>query len=90
MKLTKQIDAEILKLYLRYWDAYFRGDMKTFAFMLDDNCHIIGSTEFDVFNNKKKAVKYYQAAFTKSEIGDLTKDMMIEKVTELKKGNSKK
>ena len=38
----------------------------------------------------KKAVKYYQAAFTKSEIGDLTKDMMIEKVTELKKGNSKK
>ena len=37
----------------------------------------------------KKAAKYYQIAFTKNEIGDLTKDMMIEKATDLKKMQSK-
>lgn len=37
----------------------------------------------------KKATKYYTTAFTKNEIGDLTKDMMINKASELKKGKSK-
>lgn len=32
----------------------------------------------------KKAVKSYQSAFQKEEIGDLTKDMMLDKVDELK------
>jgi hypothetical protein len=32
----------------------------------------------------KKAVKSYQAAFQKEEIGDLTKDMMLDKADELK------
>lgn len=32
----------------------------------------------------KKAIKYYQNAFQKEEIGDLTKDMMLEKADELK------
>ncbi len=32
----------------------------------------------------KKAVKYYQTAFQKEEIGDLTKDMMLDKADELK------
>ena len=33
----------------------------------------------------KKAVKAYQGAFQKEEIGDLTKDMMLDKADELKK-----
>ena len=33
----------------------------------------------------KKAVKAYQNAFQKEEIGDLTKDMMLDKADELKK-----
>ena len=37
----------------------------------------------------KKATKYYTTAFTKNEIGVLTKDMMINKASELKKGKSK-
>ncbi len=32
----------------------------------------------------KKAAKYYQAAFQKEEIGDLTKDLMLEKADEMK------
>ena len=33
----------------------------------------------------KKAAKTYQNAFQKEEIGDLTKDMMLDKADELKK-----
>ena len=61
MKLTKKLEAEILKAYHAVWDAYFRGDMRAFASMLDENCHIIGSAAGEVFNNKKSAVKYYKA-----------------------------
>ena len=33
----------------------------------------------------KKAIKYYQFAFPKEEIGDLTKDNMLDRADELKK-----
>ena len=32
----------------------------------------------------KRAIKYYQSAFQMEEIGDLTKDMMLDKADELK------
>jgi signal transduction histidine kinase len=59
MKLTKKLETEILKSYNAYWDSYFKGDMKSFATHLDDDCHIIGSTAFDIFKNKKSAVEFY-------------------------------
>ena len=37
-----------------------------------------------------KAVKAYMTAFQREEIGDLTKDMMIERADELKKSLPKK
>ena len=37
----------------------------------------------------KKAIKYYIAAYQKEEIGGLTKDMMIDKSDDLKKGFTK-
>ncbi len=61
MKLTKKLEKEILEVYNEYWDSYLKGDMKTFASILDNNCHIIGSTEFDIFKDKKSAVKFYSA-----------------------------
>ncbi len=62
MRLTKKLEKEILKLYHQYWDSYLNGDMQTFASLLDDDdCHIIGSTEFDVFDNKKDAVHFYSS-----------------------------
>ena len=45
---------------------------------------------FEKTGDFKKASKYYTTAFTKNEIGDLTKDMMINKASELKNGQSKK
>ena len=38
----------------------------------------------------KKAIKTYQSAFQKEEIGDLTKDMMLDRADELKKSLPKK
>ena len=61
MKLTKKLEAEILKAYHAVWDAYLKGDMRTFASILDENCHIIGSAAGEIFSNKKSAVKYYKA-----------------------------
>ncbi len=68
MKLSNKQEAEVLKAYHTYWDSYFKGDMETFALVLDENCHIIGSTEFDVFDNKKSAVDFYSA--TAEQIAD--------------------
>ena len=39
--------------------------------------------------DNKKALKYYQIAYQKDEIGNLTKDMMLNKVDDLKQGFAK-
>ncbi len=59
MKLTKKLEAEILKLYNKYWDAYLSGKMRTMSSIMDKNCHVIGSGMGEVFKNKKEAVRYY-------------------------------
>ena len=61
MKLTKKLEAEIVNAYNAIWDAYLKGDMRVFASMLDENCHIIGSAAGEVFSSKKSAVKYYKS-----------------------------
>ena len=61
MKLTKKLEAEILKTYSEVWNAYLSGDMRTFASILDESCYIIGSAAGEIFSNKKAAVKYYKA-----------------------------
>ncbi len=61
MKLTKKLEAEILKTYNVYWDAYLAGDMKTFASLLDDNIKVFGTAVSEVFNNKTEAVRFYKA-----------------------------
>ncbi|AWA29464.1 histidine kinase [Flavobacterium magnum] len=44
---------------------------------------------YEKTGDTKKAAKAYQNAYLMDEIGDLTKDMMLEKADELKKGGSK-
>ena len=61
MKLTKKLEAEILKIYQAYWEAYLNGDMKTFASFLDDNLTVYGTAESEIFRTKKDAVKFYTA-----------------------------
>ncbi len=59
MKLTKKTEAEILGAYHTYWESYLKGDMKTFASLLDAKCQIIGSAPGEVFSDKRSAVKHY-------------------------------
>lgn len=40
---------------------------------------------YEMNGDYKKAAKYYQSGFQKEEIGDLTKDMMLDKADELKR-----
>ena len=61
MKLNKKLEAEILKVYNAYWDSYFNGDMQAFASLLHENVQLIGSSENEVFNNKRSAMKFYKA-----------------------------
>ncbi|MDP9229078.1 MAG: nuclear transport factor 2 family protein [Bacteroidota bacterium] len=61
MKLTKQLEKEILKVYNTYWEAYLNGDMRAFTSMLDENVRIFGSSQNEAFSNKKAAVKFYKA-----------------------------
>lgn len=44
---------------------------------------------FEKLGDNKKALKSYQIAYQKEEIGNLTKDMMLNKVDDLKKGFTK-
>ena len=39
---------------------------------------------YEALGDAKRAAKSYQTAFTLPEVGDLTKDMMLEKADELK------
>ena len=61
MKLTKKLEAEVLKVYKAYWDAYLNGEMKSFGSMLDDNISVFGTAVSEVFNNKKETLRFYKA-----------------------------
>ena len=61
MKLTKKLEAEILKVYKGYWDAYLQGDMRSFGSMLDDDISVFGTAVSEVFNNKKETLRFYKA-----------------------------
>ena len=61
MKLSKKLEAEVLKAYKAYWDAYLKGDMKTFASMLADDLTVFGTAVSEVFNNKKETLRFYKA-----------------------------
>ena len=61
MKLTKKQEAEVLKAYKAYWEAYLNGDMKAFASMLDDDITVFGTAVSEVFTTKKETLKFYKA-----------------------------
>ncbi len=58
MKLTKKLEAEILKVYNAYWDNYLKGDAQAIPPLLDDNYTQFGSAEGEVFYHKKDALQF--------------------------------
>ncbi|HEY5917633.1 MAG TPA: nuclear transport factor 2 family protein, partial [Chryseolinea sp.] len=61
MKLTKKIEAEIRSVYQAYWESYLCGDLKTMGGFLSDDFILIGTSDGEVFNTKKSAMKYVKA-----------------------------
>ena len=53
MKLTKKLEAEILKAYNECWLAYLNGDLKTHASFLSEKFKIIGTAEGEQFIVKR-------------------------------------
>ena len=60
MKLTKELEKEVMVVYHAYWNGYLNGDVNAFAAFLADDVKVIGSTEGEVFFNKKDALRFYQ------------------------------
>ena len=58
MKITKQIESEILLVMDDYWSSYFRGDLETWASYLPDDYRNIGSTKAELWNSKKEIVDF--------------------------------
>jgi len=60
MKIPRKPEKEVRAVYEAYWDSYFNGDMKTMASFIDDDFKVIGSTDGEVFFNKKETMKFYE------------------------------
>ena len=60
LKLTKKQESAILKAYNSYWDAYLQGDWRKNVSFLDDSIYMVGTTEQEVYHNKKQATRFFR------------------------------
>ena len=68
MKDAKKHTQDALQIYHSYWDSYLKGDMEKMASFVDDEFQVIGSTEGEIFLNKKETIHFYEA--TADQIAD--------------------
>jgi hypothetical protein len=90
--ISKYFDNNIIN-YDIYINALHSGEFSNSQHMLGirkyDNLDYELGIMLEKKGDPKKARKYFQSAYQKEEIGDLTKEMMIDKSEEMKKANSK-
>ncbi len=60
MKLTKETENEVLKVYNTWLHAYLTGDVKTYDQYLDDAYHFIGSTNNEEFLSREATTKFFE------------------------------
>jgi signal transduction histidine kinase/DNA-directed RNA polymerase subunit N (RpoN/RPB10) len=58
MKLTKKLEAEMMDVYEAFWGGLLNVDIETYAATLDSEYRLIGTTDGEVFFNKKEAIKF--------------------------------
>ena len=58
MKITKELEAELIVVMNDYWDSYIRGDLETWASYLPDNYWNIGTNEEEVWTSKQEIVDF--------------------------------
>ncbi len=61
MKKISNPESEVMSIYEAYWDSYLKGDMETMASCIDDDFKVIGTTEGEIFFNKKEVVAFYKS-----------------------------
>ncbi len=61
MKLTKELETEILQYHYANWEANLNGDMEAFASYLDKDFSIFGSANGEVFLGREEALAFYTA-----------------------------
>jgi ketosteroid isomerase-like protein len=61
MKLSKETEVEIRRVYQTYWDAYLSGDFATFASFMVDDIVIYGTAVGEIFYTKEEALEFYTA-----------------------------
>ncbi|MDC6389396.1 ATP-binding protein [Maribacter sp. PR1] len=83
--MTKQEEAEVLKVYDTWLHSYLNGDVKTYDSYFDDAFHFIGSTNNEEFLNRKETTDFFDATAEqlsgKSELRNETK--IVEQFGEL-------
>jgi len=58
MKLTKKLEAEMMDVYEAFWGGLLNVDIEIYAATLDTEYRLIGTTDGEVFFNKKEAIKF--------------------------------
>jgi signal transduction histidine kinase len=61
MKLSKKLQAAILDVYEAFWGSLFHVDIEVYNEVLDDQYRLIGTTDKEVFFNKKDAASFLKA-----------------------------
>ena len=61
MQLSKNQEAELLKVYESWWNSYLTGDVKTYDSFLDDDYHFVGSTNGEEYLNRKDTTAFFNA-----------------------------
>lgn len=61
MENTNSQSHEAMAVYEAYWDTYLKGDLETWASLVDDDFRVIGSTDGEIFHNKKETLSFYEA-----------------------------
>ncbi|MFZ9388315.1 MAG: ATP-binding protein [Chitinophagaceae bacterium] len=78
MKLTKNKEREILKVYDTWLHGYLNGDLETYNYFLDKDYHFIGSTNNEEFLNRKDTIRFFKkTAYQLDGKTDIRNDIKI-------------
>ena len=58
MKITKALEADILKFIEEYWNTYLSGNLEKFSALIREDYHNIGTTEAEDWRSKQDMMRY--------------------------------
>jgi ketosteroid isomerase-like protein len=70
MKLTKQVEAEVMQVYDTWLNSYLSGDVEVYDSFFNDDYRFIGSTNNEEFLSRNDTTKFFRA--TADQLADKT------------------